>query len=146
VRSADSLSVILAYQRNEKRLLDVMKMTSSLIGRTTDLNRAQACIGALLDAGLEPNAEVYTAMVSACVRGGEVDRAFQVFEEEIARAEVAPNEQTWDLAGNNFPICHPDSVRAELVEALVPSELARQQGQAQDMAENCCPNRDLRRK
>ncbi|HET7868076.1 MAG TPA: hypothetical protein VFL86_27020, partial [Burkholderiaceae bacterium] len=94
-RRAANQPIIDAYKRNQQSnpgrttLDDVGKMTSSLIGRASNLEDAQSCLDALIKAKLKPNVRNFTAMISACGRAGDLDRAFSVLEQMRAQHVAA---------------------------------------------------------
>ncbi|CAM9857198.1 unnamed protein product, partial [Laminaria digitata] len=73
----------------------VQAFTSVLTGfaGVGDKDRALAVFQQMMTAGVEPNVVTYTALISACVNGGDMDGARRLFGALEARGAIAPAMQ-----------------------------------------------------
>ncbi|CAJ1961801.1 unnamed protein product [Cylindrotheca closterium] len=61
-----------------------------------DLFRVSLIFQEMKSAGVEPDLACYNAILKACAKGGDVDKAVDVLDQINSSDELEPNEQTWN--------------------------------------------------
>lgn len=61
-----------------------------------ELFRVSLVFQEMKSAGVEPDLACYNALLKACARGGDVDKAVEVLEQINESQELEPNEQSWN--------------------------------------------------
>src|SRR5207245_9605582 len=92
-RPQTNARVIERYLNRRANAEDVLKVTTSVIGNS-DLEGAFACMKAMQEAGVAPDVITYNALISACGKSGQVERALGVFKEmrDAGRSEEHTSE------------------------------------------------------
>jgi pentatricopeptide repeat protein len=62
----------------------------------SELFRVSLVFQEMKSAGVEPDLACYNAILKACAKGGDVDKAVDVLDQINASEELEPNEQTWN--------------------------------------------------
>ncbi len=91
----DNSIIIKQYGSGTKNLQDVLKCTVSLITKpTANYQDAIRLLNNLTDAGIKPNVITYTAVISACKKGGKAEEALEIFN-KMLDAAITPNVITY---------------------------------------------------
>lgn len=85
-----------------------------LLGRCGQPGQACQLFDEMLEEGLEPTAELYTALVAACCRSNLIDKAFAILEQMKSLPLCQPDVYTYSIL---IKAC-VDACRFELVESL----------------------------
>ncbi|KAL0367849.1 UNVERIFIED_CONTAM: Squamosa promoter-binding-like protein 1 [Sesamum radiatum] len=85
-----------------------------LLGRCGQPGQAYQLFDEMLEQGLEPTAELYTALVAACCRSNLIDKAFAILEQMKSLPLCQPDVYTYSIL---IKAC-VDACRFELVESL----------------------------
>lgn len=85
-----------------------------LLGRSGQPGQACQLFDEMIEQGIEPTSELYTALLAACCRSNLVDKAFSILEEMKSLPLCQPDVYTYSIL---IKAC-VDAMRFELVESL----------------------------
>ncbi|KAL3817958.1 hypothetical protein ACJIZ3_003863 [Penstemon smallii] len=98
------------YQPKEKSYMKLL----ILLGRSGQPGQACKLFDEMIEQGLEPTSELYTALLAACCKSNLIDKAFTVLEQMKSFPLCQPNDYTYSIL---IKAC-VDARRFELVESL----------------------------